>query len=172
MHTATVEWNRRLLNSLCKWGHFERAKTILKMLLASWFLVCFFKRFRCFIAENLKSVSQWAAKLLAIKLWEWLDRDQNRTRADWFEWGRGRLADFFLRPQILTATNFAALWPTDPKFSALKDLNLFKKYTKNQEASSILRVVFALSKWPHLHREFSKQRFHMNVAVHNLKALT
>ena len=38
-----------------------------------------------------------------------------------------------------------------------KDLNLLKKHTKNQEASSILRVVFALSKWPHLHRESSNR---------------
>ena len=29
-----------------------------------------------------------------------------------------------------------------------------KKYTKNQEASSILRVDFALSNWPHLHRAY------------------
>ena len=47
---------------------------------------------------------------------------------------------------------FAALWLVDPKFNAIKDLNLLKKHTKNQEASSILRVDFALSKWPHLHR--------------------
>ena len=38
----------RLLNSLWKWGHFDRAKSTLKMLLASWFFVCFFKRFRFF----------------------------------------------------------------------------------------------------------------------------
>ena len=51
------------------------------------------------------------------------------------------------------ANNFAALWPTDFKFSAIKDLNLLKKYIKNQEANSILKVVFAFSKWPHLHRD-------------------
>ena len=48
----------------------------LKMLLASWFLVCFFKRFRCLNAENLGSVGHLAAKLPAIKLSEWLDRDR------------------------------------------------------------------------------------------------
>ena len=47
------------------------------------------------------------------------------------------------------AGNFAALWPTDPKFSVLKDLNPFKTVSKVQEASIILRVGFALSKWPH-----------------------
>ena len=59
--------------SLCKWGHFEKAKTTFKMLLATWFLVCFLKRFRSFVAENLKSVGQRAAKLPAIKLWEWFE---------------------------------------------------------------------------------------------------
>ena len=39
-----------------------------------------------------------------------------------------------------------------PIFKQLKDRNLLKKHTKNQEASSILSVGFALSKWPHLHR--------------------
>ena len=48
----------------------------------------------------------------------------------------------------------AALWPTDPKFLSFKDLNPLKNYTKNQMASSILNVVFALSKWPHLHRAY------------------
>ena len=54
--------------SLCKWGHFEKAKTTFKMLLATWFLVCFFKRFRSFNAKNLGSVGQRAAKLLAVKV--------------------------------------------------------------------------------------------------------
>ena len=52
------------------------------------------------------------------------------------------------------ARNFAALWPTDSKFSATKDLNLLKKHIKNQVASSILKVVFSFSKWPHLHRAY------------------
>ena len=38
------------------------------MLLATWFLVCFFKKFRPFNAENLGSVGQRAAKLLAVKV--------------------------------------------------------------------------------------------------------
>ena len=36
------------------------------------------------------------------------------------------------------AGNFAALWPTDAKFSALKDLFRFQTYAKVQEASGIL----------------------------------
>ena len=38
------------------------------MLLATWFLMCFFKRFRYFNAKNLGSVGQRAAKLLAVKV--------------------------------------------------------------------------------------------------------
>ena len=52
------------------------------------------------------------------------------------------------------ASNFAALWPTDSKFSALKDLILFSTVAKDQKASGILKVVFALSKWPYLHRVY------------------
>jgi len=52
------------------------------------------------------------------------------------------------------ANKFAALWPTDPKFSVLKDLNLFIIVSKVQETRNILRVGFALSKWPHLHRAY------------------
>ena len=98
------------------------------------------------------SVGQRATNLLAIKLWEWFDPGTTRTRADWFECGRGRMADFFLRPPTLKASNFAALQSTDPIFTKSKDLNPLKKHIKNQEASSILKLVFAPSKWPHLHR--------------------
>ena len=124
------------------------------MLLATWFLVCFFKRFRSFIAENLESVGQRAAKLPAIKLWEWLNRDRGSNPSRLADWGRGRLADFFLRPPTLTASNFAALWSTDPKFLALKDLLFFSQDIEFQVAGSILKVVFALSNWPHLHRAY------------------
>ena len=74
-------------------------------------------------------VGQRAAKLLAIKLWEWFDFARVRTRADHFRWGRGRLADFFLRPPTLKASNFEALYSTNPIFTVLKDLlkNIFSK---------------------------------------------
>ena len=36
---------------------------------------------------------------------------------------------------------------------------------KNQEASSILRMGFALSKWPHLHREWPKKRVFLQGTV-------
>ena len=92
--------------------------------------------------ENLGSVGQRDAKLPAIKVWEWFDFAGVRTRADWFECGRGRMADFFMRPPTLTTGNFEAVWHKDFKFWALKDLNLFKKYTKYQEASCILESTY------------------------------
>ena len=117
--------------SLSKWGHFERAKPTLKILLTSWLLVYLFKRFRSFNAETLGSLNQRAQR----------------------------------RPPTLTAGNFKALWSKDPKFLALIVRNLLKKHTKNQEASSILKVGFALSKWPHLHREWPKKRVFLQGAV-------
>ena len=54
----------------------------------------------------------------------------------------------------MTANNFEALWSLDPVLTALKDLNLLKKYTENQEASNNFRIGFAISKRPHLHRAY------------------
>ena len=54
-----------------------------KMLLALWLLLYFFKRFRSFNDKNLGSVGQRAAKLPAIKLWEWFEGAGVRTRAHW-----------------------------------------------------------------------------------------
>ena len=65
---SALQKNSFFGHSLCKWGHFERAKPTLKMLLASWFLVCFFKRFRSFIALNLGSTNQRAANIMT-SLW-------------------------------------------------------------------------------------------------------
>ena len=48
----------------------------------------------------------------------------------------------------MKAGNFAALQSKDHLLIVWKDLNLSKKYTKNQEASSILRVGIAFSKRP------------------------
>ena len=125
------------------------------MLLASWFLLYFSKRFRSLNAENLRSVGQRASKLPAVRFgglkkksaaWPWPLSNQSaqiQSRAS---------SNHF---QSLTASNFKALWPTDLKFSAFKDLFPFSIVSKAQEAGSILRVNFALSKWHHLHRAFS-----------------
>ena len=64
------------------------------------------------------------------------------------------MADFFVRPPTLNTGNFRAIWPKDFKISAIKDLNRLKKYVKYQEASSILKVGFALSKYPYFNRAY------------------
>ena len=143
------------------------AKPTLKILLGSWAFNTVLKRFGTFNAENLGSVDQRAAKLPVIKLWEWLDRDRIRTRADWFKWGRGRTADFFLRPPTLKAGNFEALLCTDPIFTALKVLNPLKKYNKNQEASYNFKLGFALSNRPHFNSVYLVRVPFLNgIAVH------
>ena len=43
-------------------------------------------------------------------------------------------AYFFLRTPSLTASNFAALWLTDPKFLAIKDMLIFSQYIEFQGA--------------------------------------
>ena len=48
--------------------------------------------------------------------------------------------------QSLMASNFIALLPTDSIFLSLKDLSLLQSVSKFQEAGSILRMGFALSK--------------------------
>ena len=60
--------------------------------------------------------------------------------------GMAEAADFFLRTPTLTASNFTALLPTDPKSLALKDLLFFSQCIEFQCAGSILKVGFALSK--------------------------
>ena len=100
------------------------------------------------------SVGQRAAKLLAVNVGGLKKKSAIRPRPHLSQSARVRTQAKSNHSQNLIAGNFAALWPTDPKFSALKDLNFFKKCTNNQEASSILRVGFALSKWPHLYRVY------------------
>ena len=124
------------------------------MLPASWKFGTPYNGLRSFYDRNMGSVGQRAAKLLAIKLWEWFDPGTTRIWADRFDQGWGRVADFFMRPPTLTTVNFEAIWQKDLKFLEIKDLNCLKKYAKYQEASSILWVGFALSKWPHLHRAY------------------
>ena len=64
------------------------------------------------------------------------------------------------------AGNFAAHQSLDPKFSTMKDLNLFKTVLKVQGASSILRMGFAMSKYPHFNSAYLvKVRFSLDLAV-------
>ena len=60
--------------------------------------------------------------------------------------GMAEAADFFFGAPTLTASNFAVLKSTDPKFLALKDILFFSQCNEFQGAGSILKVGFALSK--------------------------
>ena len=121
------------------------------MLPATWAFDMLWNGVRSLNTVTMRSISQRATKLLAGKLWEWFDPPiaLAHTSAE-----MAKAADFFLRTPNLTASNFAALWPTDLRFLALKDLNLFSKCVKFQDAGRILRVGLAWSKWPHFHRVY------------------
>ena len=68
--------------------------------------------------------------------------------------GMAEAADFLLRTPTLTASNFAALQSTHPKFLAIKDLLFFSQRIEFQGLGTILKVIFALSNSPHLHRAY------------------
>ena len=76
--------------------------------------------------------------------------------------GMAESADLFLKTPTLIARNIAALWPTDPKFLALKDLLFFLRFNEFQGADSILKVGFALSNWPHFHRVYLVTIYNQN----------
>ena len=137
------------------------------MLPVSWTLNIVEKGLRYFNAENLGSVGQRASKLPAVKVGGHKKKSADRPRPLSNQSARIRVVPGSNHSQSLMAGHFAALWPTDSKFSAIKDLNLLKKYTKNQEADSILKVDFVLSKWPHLHREMCKRAvcFALNCSI-------
>ena len=78
------------------------------MLLATWFLVCFFKRFRSFNAKNLGSVGQRAAKLLAVKVGG-LKKVCQPAPAPVSQCARVRTPAPSNHSQSLMAGNFAAL---------------------------------------------------------------
>ena len=111
-------------------SHFDRAKPTLKMLLASWNIYKIEKRFRSLNAKNLGSVSQRAAKLLALKVR--VLKKKSAASAIPAKVCASAIGPGLRSPRgsnhsrSLKASNFAALWPTDPKFLALKLLHPFK----------------------------------------------
>ena len=114
----------------------------------------FLKIFRSFQRGTVGLCRSKRCKITSCQSWRSQERSASRPRPQ-----SASLPGFEPRSrsnhsQSLMAGNFAALWPTDPKFLALKDLNPFKIVSKVQKTSSILRVGFALSKWPHLHRAY------------------
>ena len=131
-----------------KWGHFERAKMTPKILPASWCLKYLFKWFRSFNTVFLESVGQRTSKLLAVKvgglkkksaIWPWPLLNQSV---------RVRLRAGSNLSQSLTDSNFAALWSTDPTFTASKDLNPLKKCAKSQGCAVYFWVLYGSLKHP------------------------
>ena len=148
-----------------KWGHFDRVNFTFKMLRSSWNFDTVFKKIRSFDAENLGSVCQRAAKLLAVKVGG-LKKVCQPAPAPVSQCARVRTPAPSNHSQSLMAGNFAAIWPTDPKFSASKDLIPFTAVSEVQEASSILKVSFDFSKWPHFHKAYQVTiRKQMSIAV-------
>ena len=144
---------------------FWEGKNYLKIVASLLIFCMLFKRFRSFIVVNMESVDWRTAKLLAFKVGGLKKKSAIQPRPH-----SNHLAHIRERPgsnhsQILMAGNFAAPWPTDSKFLSIKDLNLFQKYTKTREASSILRVIFAISKWPHLHRKTAFCPYSFSITV-------
>ena len=95
--------------------------------LACWTSDTVQKRFRSFNAINLRSVGQRAAKLPASKLWEWFDPRRIPIRSDWFKWGRGWAADFFLRLQLWKLVTLQPLGLQRPTVPLWKDLDPIDK---------------------------------------------
>ena len=93
---------------------------------------------RSFHTINMGSIGQSASKLLAVKV-----QVQVRFARLWVNPGSNHF-------KSLTAKNFAALWSTESIYTLLKDLNLSQSVSEVQEAGSIQRVGFALSKWHYL----------------------
>ena len=73
---------------------YQKAKPTFKMLLAFWSVDTVEKRIRSFNAENLEFVDQMAAKLPAIKLWEWYDPGRTRIQPTGSSGARARLQTF------------------------------------------------------------------------------
>ena len=85
----------------------------------SWTFHILWKCFRSFITRNVGSVGQRAAELPDIKLFEWFDPGELEPRPNalaHISAGMAKVADFFFKTPTLTASNFAALCSTDPKF--------------------------------------------------------
>ena len=70
--------------------------------------------------------------------------NSNPSRLVWV--GLGQLADFSLRLPNLKSCNFAALYSTDPKFSAFTNVKPFKDFVTISKGQQHFRGAYALSK--------------------------
>ena len=86
------------------------------MLAASWTLDTVEKGLRSFNAENLGSVGERAAKLLAIKF----ENDSTPRKLNWFECGWGQVAGFSLDLQLWQLVTLQPFNLQSPKFQHQK----------------------------------------------------
>jgi len=113
------------------------------MLPASWTFAMLWNEIRSLNTVDLKSIAQWAAKLLAFKV-EVLKKKSaisaipNEVYASAI--GLGLSLPGFNNSQSLMADNFAAFWLSNLILTAFKNLTPFQIFSKFQEAGSILRV--------------------------------
>ena len=84
------------------------------------------KGFRSFNTENLRFFGQRASKLPAVKVGGHKKKSADQPRPLWNQSALIRDCAGLNHSQSLMAGIFAALLPTDPNFSALKDLNPYK----------------------------------------------
>ena len=98
--------------TLCKWGHFERAKLTFKMLPASW----------SFNTANIGFFGPRAAKLPSVKVWEWFDPGQSWTWVEHAYKYFGRKGRSGFRPPTLTASNFGAYIHSIKRFKPFKEV--------------------------------------------------
>ena len=106
------------------------------------------KGFRSFNAKNLRSIDQRASKLLAVKVGGLKKKSAIWPRPLSNQSARVRLRLGSNLSQSLTDSNFAALWPTDPIFTASIDLNPFKKCAKSQGCAVCFWVLYGSLKYP------------------------
>ena len=82
----------------------------------------FCKGFRSFNAKNLRSIDQKASKLLVVKFGGLKKKSAAQPRLHSNQLARIGERTGSNHSQSLMPGNFAALWPTDPKCSLLKNL--------------------------------------------------
>ena len=105
-------------------------------------LIYFEEMLRFFHTINKGSLGQRATKLPAFKVGGLKKKSAGRPWPYLNQSAQDRSLASSNHSQSLKAGNFAALWPTDPKLSELKDLNPLSTMPKGQESSRILRNSF------------------------------
>ena len=110
---STIEMQHLLHEPVCKWGHFEWAKPISKILLDLWIEILYVKKVEIFQKRYCECL--WVKGMQSCGLSNFendlIIQDSN-LGCTCLVRVRQRYMIFFRSP-TLTACNFAALWPTE-----------------------------------------------------------